>query len=207
VQFLCQTSREDDRMRSQNAGALPHAVRHLHPGGGRIKSLLGYAAGVAAMPIRPFIRTGAFEPEVVAAMSVTLATWRTSGAIRSRTGASLRSMRGGTSGPYGRSSIKHPWSAQRGPCSPMERSVIRDKLIPEPHRHPRIARPKPVASSGLRALLLQQCRDGLDAIAGIFRQPGANRISGIERAVSGEHLRGYEIAQDGDAFQLLFLLE
>jgi len=31
--------------------------------------LLGYAAGVAAMPIRPFIRTGAFEPEVVAAMS------------------------------------------------------------------------------------------------------------------------------------------
>ena len=129
------------------------------------------------------------------------------GAIRSRTGASLRTMRGGTSGPYGRSSIKHPWSAQRGPCSPMERSVIRDRLIPEPHRHPRIARPKPVASSGLRALLLQQCRDGLDAIAGIFRQPGANRISGIERAVFGEHLRGYEIAQDGDAFQLLFLLE
>jgi hypothetical protein len=62
-------TREDDRMRSQNAGALPYAVRHLHPGGGRIKSLLGYAAGVAAMPIRPFIRTGAFEPEVVAAMS------------------------------------------------------------------------------------------------------------------------------------------
>jgi hypothetical protein len=31
--------------------------------------LLGYAAGVAAMPIRPFIRTGAFEPEVVAAMT------------------------------------------------------------------------------------------------------------------------------------------
>ena len=31
--------------------------------------MLGYAAGVAAMPIRPFIRTGAFEPEVVAAMS------------------------------------------------------------------------------------------------------------------------------------------
>src|SRR6267378_2802221 len=54
-------TREDDRMRSQNAGALPYAVRHLHPGGGRIKSLLGYAAGVAAMPIRPFIRTEAFE--------------------------------------------------------------------------------------------------------------------------------------------------
>src|SRR5260221_14533291 len=62
-------TREDDRMRSQNAGALPYAVRHLHPGGGRIKSLLGYAAGEAAMRIRPFIRTGTFEREVVAAMS------------------------------------------------------------------------------------------------------------------------------------------
>jgi hypothetical protein len=48
---------------------LLHAVRHLHTGGGRIKRLLGYAAGVAAMPIRPFIPTGAFEPELVGAMS------------------------------------------------------------------------------------------------------------------------------------------
>jgi hypothetical protein len=118
------------------------------------------------------------------------------GAIRSRTGASLRTMRGGTSGPYGRSSIKHPWSAQRGPCSPMERSVIRDRLIPEPHRHPRIARPKPVASSGLRALLLQQCRDGLDAIAGIFRQPGARAFDEKVESMMGDSHDGANRIQD-----------
>src|SRR5215470_13303681 len=47
---------------------------------------------------------------------------------------------------------------------------------------------------GYSASLFQQCGNGLDSIAGIFRQPGADRISGVERAVAREHLRGHEIA-------------
>src|SRR5215471_1874228 len=62
-------------------------------------------------------------------------------------------------------------------------------------------------ATGRANSLLQQRRNRLDAIAGILRQPRANGISGIERAVAGEHLRGHQIAQNGDAFQLLLLFE
>src|ERR1700719_775637 len=92
----------------------------------------------------------------------------------------------------------------------MKQSEIRGKPLHKPKRRPRIARPKPGASSGLlagyllRCPLLQQRRDRFDAIAGVFRQPRADRISSVERTVAGEHLRGHQIAQDGNVFQLLF---
>ncbi len=53
----------------------------------------------------------------------------------------------------------------------------------------------------------QNAGDGLDLVAGVFRQAGADRTAGIERRLTHQHLRRHQIAQHRHIFVVALLVE
>src|SRR5215472_13819201 len=58
-----------------------------------------------------------------------------------------------------------------------------------------------------RLIRVQQAGDGLDLVAGIFRQAGADRFAGIERRLSHQDLRRHEVAQNRYFFEFALLIK
>src|SRR5262249_23568973 len=63
------------------------------------------------------------------------------------------------------------------------------------------------ASGNRKLLRLQQSCDGLDLVAGVFRQASADRTAEIERRMPHENLRGQQVAQHRHILEAALLVE